>query len=69
MTNTPNRNSTKYRVLAEYVKYPNGKGDGSEKRADQGDIVDDIHYRSAALLVKSGALEAVHDDKKEGVKK
>ena len=64
-----NKNLTGYRVLSEYVKYPDGKVNGKEKRASQGAIINDMHPRSAALLVQSGALEAIYDDKKEGVKK
>jgi len=61
---TLSKKTTKYKVLAEYIKYI-AYGKEGEKRVEQGDIIDDISSRSATLLVKSGALEVVQDTKKE----
>jgi hypothetical protein len=44
----------RHRVLVG-INYPDGKG--GEKRAEPGDVVDDLDEKSAKNLAKAGAIE------------
>lgn len=44
----------RYRVLAEGLNYPAGDG---ERRAEHGDLVDDIPDKSLPWLLKQGLIE------------
>lgn len=47
----------RYRVVRGQVAYPDGSG--GEKRADEGDEIDDISDEDAAWLVADGILERI----------
>ncbi|WP_433519043.1 hypothetical protein ACQP2T_28100 [Nonomuraea sp. CA-143628] len=49
-----------YRALVG-LDYP-GRGRGEERRAEPGDVVDDLPKTSVPWLVEQGAIEEVTDD-------
>ncbi|MFI7707608.1 hypothetical protein [Nonomuraea sp. NPDC049480] len=49
-----------YKVLAGLNYTPKGRGE--ERRADAGDVVDDLPTKSVGWLVEQGAIEEVSGD-------
>lgn len=52
----------RYRVIAEGINYPDPHRDGEERRAEQGDILDDLAPAVEQALLEMSAIEAVEPD-------
>jgi len=61
-TSPPRARSGKEAPLASYevkvgIDYPDPKSPGEEKRAEPGDVVDDLPEKSVKALVRDGVIE------------
>lgn len=50
----------RYRVLAGLNYPPNGKG--AERRAEPGDLIDDLPTQSVSWLLEDGSIEPVEEE-------